>query len=74
VNAETVVAAPERLLGPEEVATYLGVPVATLYVWRSRGRGPLAFKVGRHIRYRRDDVECWLERRADPKLQAAKQP
>jgi len=54
---------PESLLRPEEVAGYLGVPVPTLYAWRSRGDGPAALKVGRHLRYRRRDVERWLEER-----------
>jgi excisionase family DNA binding protein len=61
VNAETVTLEPERLLGPKQVASYLGVPVTTLYVWRHRGVGPAAFRVGRHLRYRREDVEAWLQ-------------
>lgn len=46
---------------PEQVAEFLGVPVATLYQWRHRGSGPRASRVGRHIRYRWADVERWLD-------------
>lgn len=48
-----------------QLASFLGVPVSTLRKWRREGTGPRAFKVGRHLRYRRADVEVWLERRAD---------
>lgn len=50
----------ERLLRPEEVAEILGVPVGTLYQWRHRGFGPAALKVGRHLRWRHEDVTAWL--------------
>ena len=49
-----------RLMTPKEVAGYLGVPVSTLYQWRTRGRGPVALRVGRHLRWRPQDVESWL--------------
>ncbi|MEV0368379.1 helix-turn-helix domain-containing protein [Streptomyces sp. NPDC050636] len=48
------------LATPEEVATYLGVPVKTLYQWRHRGIGPNVLKVGRHLRYRWQEVDTWL--------------
>jgi excisionase family DNA binding protein len=52
------------VMTPEEVAGYLQVPVATLYAWRTKGTGPLAIRVGKHLRYRRADVDAWLEERA----------
>lgn len=55
------------LLSPDEVAHYLGVPIRTLYAWRHTGRGPRGFKVGRHVRYRRADVDRWLDQQADPR-------
>lgn len=55
----------EQLLGIRELASWLGIPPATIYQWRSRGDGPPGYRVGRHVRYRRDDVEAWLERHAD---------
>jgi excisionase family DNA binding protein len=45
---------------PTEVATYLQVPVRTLYTWRYQRKGPRAHRVGRHLRYRWEDVESWL--------------
>lgn len=53
----------DRLLTVQELAEYLGVPVATLYQWRYRREGPPGFRVGRHVRYRRADVEDWIEQR-----------
>lgn len=52
------------LAAPEQVAEHLGVPVSTLYQWRHRGVGPRGIKVGRHVRYRWEDVEAWLEQKA----------
>jgi excisionase family DNA binding protein len=45
---------------PSAVAAYLGnVPEGTLAQWRHRGIGPTYAKIGRHVRYRRSDVEAW---------------
>lgn len=51
-----------RLLRPVDVATRIGVPVGTLANWRCDGRGPRYLKVGRHVRYRVEDLEAWLDR------------
>jgi excisionase family DNA binding protein len=50
----------ERLLSTEEVADWLGVPPTTIYNWRTRHEGPRGFRVGRWIRFRREDVEAWI--------------
>jgi excisionase family DNA binding protein len=57
----------DALLTPQEVADLLRVPVVTLQTWRAHRRGPRGHRVGRHIRYRRSDVERWLEEQADPR-------
>ena len=49
-----------RLATPSQVASYLQVPVKTLYTWRYKRVGPKAHRVGRHLRYRWEDVEAWL--------------
>lgn len=52
--------------GIEALAEEIGVPVRTVYAWRSRGLGPPGYKLGKHIRFRREDVEAWLEQHAEP--------
>ena len=48
-----------------EVAELLRVPPATLRYWRHLGSGPRSFRVGRHVRYYRTDVEAWLRAQHD---------
>ena len=61
----------DPLLTPAQLARYLGLPVGTLYEWRTKGTGPIGFRVGRHTRYRFSDVQVWLEaQRADNELGA----
>ncbi len=50
----------ERLLSAQELARYLEVPVKTIYTWRHHKTGPQGFRVGKHLRFRRCDVESWL--------------
>lgn len=57
----TPIERPERLWGVDDVAAYLGVPVQTLYGWRTKGYGPPARRVGKHLRYRPVDVRTWFE-------------
>lgn len=56
---------PEPLMTTEQLGEYLQKPVATLYAWRHRGGGPPAIPVGRGLRYRREDVDRWLEQRGE---------
>lgn len=55
----------DRLLTVQELADYLGVPVATIYAWRYRHEGPPGFRVGRHVRFRQSDIEEWLNNQLD---------
>lgn len=50
----------DQLLTAEDLAEYLGVPVATIYAWRYRHQGPPGFRVGRHVRFRWRDVQQWI--------------
>ena len=45
------------------LADFLGLTVATLRKWRWLRSGPKFVKVGRLIRYRRIDVDAWLDER-----------
>jgi excisionase family DNA binding protein len=55
----------EPLIDVQQLADYLDVPVKTLYAWRHRREGPPAFRVGRHLRYRRTDIQQWIQQRID---------
>jgi excisionase family DNA binding protein len=52
-----------ELMTVQEVAGYLRIPVGTLRNWRVTGEGPRAARIGRHVRYRRADVEAWVAER-----------
>lgn len=57
-------------LSPEGLADEWDIPVATVYAWRYKGTGPRAHKIGRHVRYRRSDIDEWLEAHAEPQTAA----
>lgn len=59
-------------LSNDDLATELNVPLSTVQKWRHYGTGPRAHKLGRHVRYRRSDVEAWLEQRVTPLTARAK--
>lgn len=50
-----------------QAATYLGIAKSTLYTWRTRrpGFGPRAVKAGGALRYRRSDLDVWIEAHAE---------
>lgn len=60
-----------ELLSPQQLADYLGVSVRTVYSWNHDGTGPTVIRVGKHVRYRRDDVESWLAANTAEKEPAA---
>lgn len=50
-----------EILTPKEAGEYLQVPEGTLRQWRYLAQGPPYCRAGRAIRYRRADVDRWLE-------------
>jgi excisionase family DNA binding protein len=54
-----------RLLKIVDLADYLGVSVETIYKWRSSGYGPRGAKMGKHLRWKFEDVEAWYEEHRD---------
>ena len=54
---------PEPLLNEMEVAEYLKMSVASVCRWRLFRTGPKFVKIGASVRYRRGDVETWLDSR-----------
>jgi len=55
----------ERLMSITDLSEMLGVPIHTLYRWRHHGEGPVGYRIGRHVKYRRATVEAWLEEQTD---------
>lgn len=48
------------LYGAPTLAVRLDVCEQTVYRMRRRNEGPPFVRIGRHIKYRRADVEAWL--------------
>ena len=55
----------EPLLDIGELADYLGIPVSTIYDWRTRGLGPRAYRCGKHLKFAVSDVRIWVEQQRD---------
>ena len=55
--------AESTILTIDQAAVYLAIPKATLYTWRTRraGFGPRALKLGGCLRYRRADLDSWVD-------------
>jgi hypothetical protein len=54
----------QELLDQDRAAAFLGIRAHTLEVWRTSGRYALPFvKIGRCVRYKRADLERFVEER-----------
>ena len=51
----------DMLLNVKQVAQYLQLKESTIYSWAQDGKIP-AIKIGRTWRFRRSDLDAWLER------------
>ena len=64
MSTQTVINSSRDLLDEQQAAIAIDVTPGTLSVWRSTGRYKLPFiKIGRKVRYRRADLEAWLDAR-----------
>lgn len=52
-------------IGIDQLAEEIGVPIRTIYTWRTTGKGPRGATFGRHVRFRRSDVNAWIEEQYD---------
>lgn len=55
-----------EMLGYIEAAALLGVPIGTVYAWVSRHRIPHVRLGPRLVRFRRSEIERWIEARHVP--------
>jgi len=53
----------DELLTAIAAARFLTTEPRTLEAWRYKATGPVFIRVGRAIRYRRSDLETWLNAR-----------
>jgi excisionase family DNA binding protein len=52
----------DQFLDTKQAAQYLGLKKNTLDVWRLRGGGPIFCKFGRAVRYRKQDLDAFVEK------------
>jgi predicted DNA-binding transcriptional regulator AlpA len=60
----------DNFLDEKRLCAELGISSVTATKWRARAEGPPFIKVGRLVRYRRTDLEAWLESRTIGKRSA----
>jgi excisionase family DNA binding protein len=56
----------EPLMDVAELASYLGIPLSTVYDWRVHGKGPTAYRFGKHLKFAVSDVRAWIAQQRDP--------
>ena len=54
----------DDLLDPKAAAAFLGLAVLTLADFRVKGGGPVFAKAGRLVRYRKTDLDAWIDSRS----------
>ncbi|SDN70504.1 helix-turn-helix transcriptional regulator [Lentzea jiangxiensis] len=45
----------------KDLSEFLGIPVQTIYQWRTKNYGPPGRRVGKHVRYDPDVVMEWFK-------------
>ncbi len=54
----------DKLLSVDELSKFLGVTKATIYSWTSRNKIPHIKLSKRLLKFRRNDIEAWIAKRA----------
>lgn len=70
VRAGTSVRRPAGLLTIDELAERLTVSVGCIRSWRLRGEGPPAIRIGSALRWDVAEVDDWLDRRRESRLES----
>jgi excisionase family DNA binding protein len=56
----------EPLMDVHELVAYLGIPISTVYDWRVHGKGPVAYRFGKHLKFAVSDVRAWIGQQREP--------
>lgn len=54
-----------EIMSTAEAAARLDAAPGTLRYWRYMDQGPKSFRVGKHVKYLRADVDEWLDAQRD---------
>jgi len=49
-----------EFLTTEQAADFLTIKPNTLEIWRLKGKGPTYVKFGRAVRYKKTDIDAWI--------------
>lgn len=60
-QSTSALAPADEILTTAEVSALTKIPVGTLRYFRYAGTGPESSRLGRHVKYRRADIEKWLD-------------
>ena len=73
-TADQAAIPPERWLFLEEVREIYGFSESSLRYWRKTRTGPMAYRVGRRLRYPQSAIESWMHEQAarDPIARSTK--
>jgi prophage regulatory protein len=52
----------DRLLGVDDAARLLGLPISSLYALLAEGRVPRPVKIGRRVRWSQAGLEDWIRK------------
>ena len=63
----------DQLMSVKELADYLNVNISTVYQWSQQGQVP-AMKIGKMWRYRRAEIEDWLNQSRSPAVEREAAP
>lgn len=61
----------DEWLSQRQIANELGVSPRTVEAWRCKGEGPIGYRIGKHVRVKRSDLNKWLDGRVDSARSAA---
>ncbi len=56
----------DRLWSAKETASYLGIPLKTLYQFNYKGTGPTFYRVGKQIKFFPTEVIAWVRSKKVP--------